>query len=111
MRLLLLPVNHVVEELKVPQLILLLYLLMKRYMLEKGRGRNLFSVSACHFLYYSSMPLAVRSVLCFCHFLYHSSDILHAAECSISVTACIEPPSHSYYCQYTAPFLILPVFL
>jgi hypothetical protein len=37
MRLLLLPVNHVVEELEVPQLILLLYLLMKRYMLKGQR--------------------------------------------------------------------------
>jgi len=30
------------------------------------------------------------------------------SKCSISVTACIELLSH--YCQYTTPFLILPVF-
>ncbi len=47
-------------------------------------------------------------MLCFCHFLYHSSVISLAAKRSISVTACIEPVSH--YCQYTTPFLILPVF-
>jgi hypothetical protein len=119
MRLLLLPVNHVVEELEVPQLILLLYLLMKRYMLEGAEDvsysqhhPNFACITALCYSQFSALflPLPVSylchvtcsSVFYLCHCLYRTFVPILPVHYSIPNTACIPVLSSCHFLHHSS---------